>query len=239
MNMAYEILNGTKNEEHIINNIIKLIESRYSEKIYINRLKKIEIVDKLDYGSSGKSMVDKIILSRKNGLNDVVYENYENEIPVNNIKLRMLISTIYHELWHISTWKDYKDMYDYITNSEITDLVIAYAYMYWIEYIAHVETIFMEVPEIMNKFCNNFVSKEWNEMEYGYSYFIKELPYFLIRSQYLNIFDDLTKEIRNDELKDAVFIFDKESKYLLHNNKISDREKANVIANLIVKLLEG
>ena len=54
MNMAYEILNGTKNEEHIINNIIKLIESRYSEKIYINRLKKIEIVDKLDYGSSEK-----------------------------------------------------------------------------------------------------------------------------------------------------------------------------------------
>ena len=85
MNNAYEILNGTKNEEHIINNIIKLIESRYSEKIYISRLKKIEIVDKLDYGSSGRSVVDKIILSRKNGL-DGVY--FENEIPVNNIKLR-------------------------------------------------------------------------------------------------------------------------------------------------------
>lgn len=236
MKNAYEILNGTKDEEQTINNIIKLIEERYSEKICISRLKKIEIVDKLDYGSSGRSLVDKIILSRKNGL-DGVY--FENEIPVNNIKLRMLISTIYHELWHISTWKDYEDMYGYIVNCEKGDLVIAYAYMYWIEYIAHVETVFMEVPEIMNKFCNNFVSKKWSELEYGYSYFIKELPYYLIRSQYLNIFDDLTKEIRNNELKDTVFIFDKESKHLLHNNKISDREKANVIADLIVKLLEG
>ena len=45
-------------------------------------------------------------------------------------------------------------MYEYITNCKKGDLVIAYAYMYWIEYIAHVETVFIEVPEIMNKFCN-------------------------------------------------------------------------------------
>ena len=234
VNISYEIINATKKEEETIYNIIEFINRNYSEKLSLNELKKIEVIDKLPYGSSARSFRNKIILSRKNGL-EMVIDSQENIFD--GFYCRMLISTIYHELWHISTWKKYEDMYEYITNNVKKDLIIAYAYMYWLEYIAHNETVFLEVPNIMEDFCEKFIRKKWTEMEDGYSYFIKELPYYLIRSQYLNIFDSLTEQIQNKELKSAIYNFDKESKKLLYNSVLNDKEKAEKIAVIIEELL--
>ena len=110
--------------------------------------------------------------------------------------------------------------------------------MYWIEYIAHVETIFMEVPDVMKEFCENFVLRKWHKIEYGYSYFIKALPYYLIRSQYLDLYDELTQKIISKDLRQAVYDFDSKSKLLLHNKSMDDIEKANEIKNVIEELFE-
>ncbi len=216
--------------------VVSFIADNFFEKLNIDKLHYIEIVDRLENNSSGKSIKDKIILPRKYGL-----EGIRNFADVSmerekNIKLKMLIGTIYHELWHVSTWDKYKTMYEYVLNKKVPDIYTAYGYMYWIEYIAHTETIFMEAPELMREFCNKFVEKSWHKMEDKYSYFIKALPYYLIRSQYLNVFDEFTKNIIPNELRQAVYDFDRRSKELLHNRFMDDIEKADKIKSMIEQL---
>ena len=70
-----------------------------------------------------------------------------------------------------------------------------------------------------------------------YSYFIKALPYYLIRSQHLNLYDELTQEIASSKLRQVVYDFDYKSKLLLHNSNMDDIEKANDIKSMIEGLL--
>ena len=236
MELLYEFINGTEEERKIIDDIIEFINKKYSEKLDLNILKKVEIVDRLENKSSGRSFVDKIVLPRKYGLENVHFKkNFIENIESDSI-LNMLISTIYHELWHVSTWDKYAIMYEYILSENNVDMCTALAYKYWIEYIAHIETVFMEVFEIMSTFCNNFVHKRWHRMEYGYQYFMIGLPYYLVRSQYLQLYDNLTKKIECEELRKTVYDFDKDSKLLLDNKNINDIEKANIIKERVKKL---
>lgn len=236
MKFSYKIINATEEEENNIDLIISYIVDYYNEKIDIEKLKQIEIVDKLDNDSSGRSIRDKIILPRKYGLEGIAEIKDILSEKERNIKLKMLIGTIYHELWHVSTWSKYEDMYEYVLDEENSEIFIAYAYMYWIEYIANKETVFIKAPEIMKEFCENFVHTKWHRIEYGYSYFIKALPYYLIRSQYLNIFENLTKKIESDELRKAVYDFDNISKCLLNDTNMKDIKKADIIKKMIEEL---
>ncbi len=236
MKFSYNIINATEEEENSINLIISYIADNYNKKIDIEKLKQIEVVDKLDNNSSGRSIRDKIILPRKYGLEGIEEIKDLLSEKERNIKLKILIGTIYHELWHVSTWHKYEAMYEYVLDEENSEIFVAYAYMYWIEYIANIETVFIKVPERMREFCVNFVYTEWYKMEYGYSHFIKALPYYLIRSQYLNLFEDLTQKIECDELRKAVYDFDNTSKCLLNNTNIDDIKKADIIKNLIEEL---
>lgn len=236
MEFSYKITNATKEEEDNIHAIISYIADNYNEKIDIEKLKQIEVVDKLDNDSSGRSIRDKIILPRKYGLDgigNIKDISIEKEI---NLKLKTFIGTIYHELWHVSTWNKYKDMYEYVLNEETADVYKTFAYLYWIEYIANGETVFMKVPEIMKEFCENFVYTKWHKMEYGYFHFIKALPYYLIRSQYLKIFKELTQKIVSDELRKVVYDFDSISKRLLNDTNMEDIRKADIIKNMIEEL---
>ena len=184
MGSACKIINGTKEEEKIINCIINFISKEYAEKLNINRLKIIEVVDELDNDSSGRSIRDKIILPRKYGLENIRIEGDISKDNLIDSELGMLISTIYHELWHISTWDEYEEMNEYVLDGKNSDFFTSYAYMYWLEYLGHIETVFMENTDVMKEFCENFVHIQWHKIEYGYSYFIKALPYYLVRSNY-------------------------------------------------------
>lgn len=153
--MVYKIENASKKEEQVINKIIQYIADNYSDRLSLNELEEIEVVNELSNGSSGRAIGKKIILARKDGL-DLLRDD-EIDYLINE-RARNAISTIYHELWHISTWEKYQYMYEYVLD-ETTDEITASAYRYWIEYIAHRETVFMEVPRIMEEFCNDFIQK--------------------------------------------------------------------------------
>lgn len=237
MGSTYKIINGTKEEENIINCIINFISKEYAGKLNINRLKIIEVVDELDNDSSGRSIRDKIILPRKYGLENIRIEGDISKDNLFDSELGMLISTIYHELWHVSTWEEYEDMYEQVLDKEV-DLYTSYAYMYWLEYLGHIETVFMEDTDVMKEFCENFVHKQWHKIEYGYSYFIKALPYYLVRSNYLSVFNEFTEKIVCSELRTAVYEFNKTSKCLVQNSDMKDIDKANVIKTMIEKLFE-
>lgn len=238
MGSAYKIINGTKEEEKIINCIINFISKEYACKLNINKLKIIEVVDELDNDSSGRSIRDKIILPRKYGLENI---RIEGEISKDNLidsELGMLISTIYHELWHISTWDEYEEMNECVLDGKNSDFFTSYAYMYWLEYLGHIETVFMENTDVMKEFCENFVHKQWHKIEYGYSYFIKALPYYLVRSNYLDVFNEFTEKIVCSELRVAVYEFNETSNCLVQNRDMKDIDKANVIKTMIEKLFE-
>lgn len=232
--MSYEIINGTKEEKRIIKDILEYICDNFSDKISVRKLHRVEVVDELENGSGGRTIRDKIILPRKNGLDRI--QNSEN-IRVdkeNDAGLQSLISTVYHELWHVDTWKKYEIMYEYVLSTEKKDMFTSYAYMYWIEYLANKYTVFMDDAEEIKEFCGKLIHFKWNTVDSDYSYFIKSLPYFLIESQYLNIYDELIKHLSSD-IREIVLEFDKISRNLLSNDKMEDIEKAVKIRGLIVK----
>lgn len=109
----------------------------------MEKLKEIEIVDKLSGDADGRTVREKIFLSRQNGLDVLKNKSYQKSDMFSNIEVKKLISTIYHELWHVNTWNKYEDMYEYVLD-ENNDICTIYAFVYWIEYIAHIETVHME-----------------------------------------------------------------------------------------------
>lgn len=233
----YEIINASVQEKEFLDKIFKYIYDNYSNKLNVEKLRKVEIVNELSGGSSGRAICDKIILSRKNGL-DRLNSLCQDELDIdNNLSLRDLVSTIYHELWHVSTWDKFEYLYEYVLDEKNEDWNTILAYLYWIEYLAHVETVFMELPEVMRKFCIDFVYRKWQNTYEEYSYFIKALPYYLIRSQYLNLYDELTQEIVSNKLRKVVYDFDCKSKLLLYNSDMDDIEKANDIKSIIEAFL--
>lgn len=232
--MSYEIINGTKEEKRFIKDILNYICDNFSDKISVRKLHRVEVVHELENGSGGRAIRDKIILPRKNGLERI--QNSEN-IRVdkeNDAGLQSLISTVYHELWHVDTWKKYEIMYEYVLSTERKDMFTSYAYMYWIEYLANKYTVFMDDAKEIKEFCEKLIHFKWNTVDSDYSYFIKRLPYFLIESQYLNIYDELIKHLSSD-IREIVLEFDKMSRYLLSDTNMKDIEKAVKIRELIVK----
>lgn len=63
--MKYKIINASEQEVILITNAMEFISKNYNKMIDIEKLRVIEIVDKLDNDSSGRSIKDKIILPRK------------------------------------------------------------------------------------------------------------------------------------------------------------------------------
>ncbi len=231
----YTYINATEEERRLVDSVLDYIELYFSDKIDVKQLKFIEIVDELPAEASGRSMEGKIILSRKNRLNGIVQYHAFDIATITDKRFWVGVSTIYHELWHVSTWNKYKSMYDYVLDEESEDNFLAYAYMYWIEYLAHKETVCMEDEEESKNFCIQFANRHWNEDEYGY--FIKALPYYLIRANYWKCFISLTSKMRCDKLRHTVVDFDIVSRKLLRNDNITDMEKAAVLRELIEEFI--
>lgn len=236
--MKYEIRNANTKERNIIDTIMTYIEINFVDKYNFDELKCIEVVDSLSGGSSARTIRNKILVARENGLDLVQQPSIAFDDICKIKEISMIFSTFYHELWHVNTWKKYSEMYEYIIKERVEDIYEAMAYLYWIEYIAHVDTVKMEDTNIMNTFCRNFVITEWHKMYGGYQDYIKALPYFLVRSHYLDKFEDLTNMIRCKELKDATYEFDLLSKQLMADCRVEEIEKAREIKKRIIILFE-
>jgi len=189
-------LNATENEIELVKSILQYLQIKYPQMYDYSRLKKIKIVDSLENNSSARTIDNTIIISRKNGIEGIIYYdkvNIEHRIIEDKVFHR-LVSTIFHELWHVNTWDKYVDIYNFILSSE-KDIVQRLAYRYWIEYISHIDTVFLEEKTYMDNFCNHFIKYNWHKKEYGYLNMIIELPYFLVRAKYLKIYDILMERI--------------------------------------------
>lgn len=238
MEIWYEIVNANSKEREFIQKSIEFIQKNYSDKICVEELHKVEIVDSLPNNSSGRTYNDKIILSRKNGLERLEYIKKIDIKKIIEDDNRVLFSTIYHELWHVSTWKQYRMLYESALKDGERDPYKAFASQFWIEYISHRETVFMESQATMKQFCITFSEKRWENMDGGYCYFIKALPYYIVRSQYMGLFENLTEIIHCKELKTAVYRFAMLSQKLYEKTEKSDIEKRDCIEEQIVKLFE-
>lgn len=240
MRQPYKIIGATEFEEILINNIISYIAEMHLDIIKLYDLYEIEILDKLSNDSSGRSIEHKMFLSREYALSGIPYEiEVENNLEKSS-KLKRLVSTVYHELWHISTWDRYREMYEYVISVKDNDdsniIYTAYSYMYWIEYVAHIETVFIEDYRTMKEFCENFVNKRWEKIEYGYSYFVKALPYYIVRARYINEYESLTEQICCKEIRYATMDFKRGSEELFNNEDMTEKEKSKVIEGMIRKL---
>lgn len=229
-----EICGAKEFERDFINKVLEMLQKNYSDVIDISKLQKIEIVDELSGGSSGRAIRYNIILPRKLCL-DILTD--VDEFELEDMRLKNVISVIFHELWHVSTYERYKDMYEYVYD-ETTNEITAVSYVYWIEYIAHKDTVFMEDVNVMKKFCFEFVRTDWLYIEDGYMHFIKGLAYYLVRSEYLNILEEMSQRITCKELRKEIHEIDILSQELFARKDISDMEKANFIRKHIKNVLK-
>lgn len=204
-----------------------------NNKISIDSLNIIEIVDKLDNYSSARVEEHKIFLARTYGLNDITHKsNIETHINSDH-KLKRQISTIYHELWHISTWKKHQELYNSFFNPK--NIYAYYACHYWIEYIAHIETVFMEDFQTMLQFCRSFSNTRWEENSDSYSQFFYRLPYYLVRSAFIHEYKNMTQNLNSPELRAITQDFYYASKELYKSNLMTPLQKAEAIEEMIKK----
>lgn len=80
----------------------------------------------------------------------------------------------------------------------------------------------MDLQQCPKIFCN-FVQKG-----------LAKNTYFLVRSHYLDVFEDLTDKIQYKQLRDATYEFDLLSKQLLDDCQMEEKEKAREIKKKIV-----
>ena len=227
-----EIINASVKEEEFIRETFELIAERYSGKVKFSNLESVEVVDELSGDSSGRAIRRKLFLSRKNGLELLNGLNYDE---INDDRLKDMIATIYHELWHVPTYDKYQNMYETVLDDQ-TDIYLALAYRYWIEYIAHMHTGFMEVTENMKNFCDSFVKEEWQDTPENLLKLHIYLPYYIARAQILGRFEKDIKKIKSEKLRAIVCRIKKKSCELMKNKSMSEQQKALVIRDEIRKI---
>ena len=221
--MTYDIYGASQNEKIKLICICNEIESmvRFKMTTDIN----ITIVNTLSGGASARCDLknERILVARKNCLEDI------------DTNSQYVKGIIYHELWHYCTNEKYKELYHKMMNPD-EDIALAYACQYWIEYIAHIETVFMEDKNIIEKFCIGFVENSEIRSEIGFSYLIKRMPYFLVRAGYIGKYQEYCNKIKDPEVKLIIQKFNNLSKQLLTDNNKSDYEKAESIKELICSI---
>lgn len=238
MNIKY--INATNAEKCLIEKVLQFIKRRFPNQYDYKLLHYIKIEDELANNSSAQTREHTIIISRKNGISDVYFE--EKEILESHIykdkKLHVVVSTIYHELWHVNTWKKYQKLYDYVLD-ESSDIIKALAYRYWIEYVSHIETVCLEEEGCMKQFCLGFVNTRWAKIECGYQEMLINLPYFLCRAHYLGIYANCLNQIESNIILEIVKSINDITEELLNNQIMSESEKANVIYKEFQKIYQN
>lgn len=238
--MSIKYINETKTEKCLIEKVLQFIKRKFPNQYDYELLHCIKIVDELPNNSSAQTREHTIIISRKNGISNLYFEEVEilDEHIYKNKKLHIAVSTIYHELWHVNTWEKYQKLYEYILGDN-SEIIKAVAYRYWIEYISHIETVCLEEEECMKQFCGGFVNRRWTEIEYGYQKMLIELPYFLCRSHYLGIYVNCLNEIGSNIVLEIVKSVNDISENLINNQKISEYEKADIIYREFQKIYQN
>ena len=227
-----EIINASVKEEAFIRETLELIAKRYSEKMKFSNLESVEVVDELSGDSNGRAIRRKLFLSRKNGLELLNGLNYDE---INDDRLKDMIATIYHELWHVSTYDKYRNMYETVLDDQ-SDIYLALAYRYWIEYIAHMHTGFMEVTEKMKNFCDSFIKEEWQDTPENLLKLHIYLPYYIARAQILGRFENDIKKIKSERSRTIVYRIEQISCELMKNKSMSEQQKALVIRDEIKEI---
>lgn len=198
------------NEKELLKNSINYLIEMDGGDLNIDNLKELEICDKLEFGSVGRTKKNRILLSYEifeELFKDLNYNS--NTISFNLIEylidkndyVKEFLGTLYHELCHIDVWNKYPNLCDWVEFNCEDDCYRTFAIMYLIEYLVHRKTCELESFNTINKFCLDFVKRDWEKDSNWYWGFLKYLPYFISRSIHINTYHEQISHINDVETR--------------------------------------
>lgn len=189
--------------ESFLREVVQYTLNEYGEGLKLSRLKRIELMDKSEFeiakdGSMCEEGTKIIVTSR---LYDLL-PTYDIDELLENLEFKMIVSTMYHEMVHVSDWCDYPKIY--AIGDAMEDMKNALPALFWLEYLAEKRSC--KVCDVNKKeFCEQFVNNKWHSYKSDWTsfdtsnffYLNKVIPYFLAgiteketRNYYLNRIDN-------------------------------------------------
>jgi len=203
---------GTEYEKMFLEEVIKHIIVNFASNLDLSGIVSIELLPHktIPNESSGRMENKKLLLSY-HLLSDIAYkcENYNSNTEIDFKKVsgdykvieevNVLFTTIYHELFHFDDRKKRPKLYASVEINWDENIYLSLAALYWIEFSTHYNGKLRETEQHMQKYCNNFVNRNWNFSNEEYFYMLKQMPYFIYRCFHFSIiqFNELITKIDN------------------------------------------
>lgn len=190
---------------------VYFVIENYAYDLDLSNLKEIELVSKQAFkfnkdGEASENGTKIIVTSR-------LYEELPclniNKLYTNNKSFQLIMSSLYHEMVHISDWRKYPNLYLGVQKMVGTKDILAG--LIWLEYLAEKKSQ-MVFPTENSDFCNDFVKREWKSIKFNYEdatesnfiFLLKMIPYFMARTLDYNNRLQYSMKIKNLLLRDFI-----------------------------------
>lgn len=215
-----------------LNRIVDITLEQHAKELDLSNLKTIELIDsnKFSYDTDGKAVDDgtRIILTSR------CFKMLDSENADNDTICLQIISTLYHELCHVSDFKKMPLIHQ-AAEQLSNDASKGLPSLFFLEYLAEKRSSSIN-PEIHRPFCDDFASRKWKATKYNYYdssesnyfYLLKACPYYIARVENLSGTDSHIKSVRNTLLKKMIL----EQRPLIHNYENIPVEKPEELSQL-------
>jgi hypothetical protein len=126
-----------------------------------------------------------------------------------NPDFNMIVNTLYHELGHISDWKDYPKLYS--VADAMDNVKNGLPAFLWLEYLAEKRSCQLNLVD-NNSFCTQFVNYKWYPYKVSFEkangtnfyYLSKAMMYFIGRTMKNNVRQEYLDKINDPILVDYI-----------------------------------
>ncbi len=219
--------------------VVDYVIDRWGNELDLSGLETIELVDisKFNYETDGKVYNE--------GKNILVTSRLYDELDVldineckNSNTFKLIVSTLYHELGHVSDWKKMPNLYRIVEENPMSAEGVAS--LFWLEYIAEKRNTEKKLVD-HDSFCTDVAKSEWHayKTEFGragsdnFAYLCKVLPYFMGRTIDLQKRKKYMGIMKNRLVKEFIIELDKEIKKLEKEYPFDDSKKLQGLYNII------
>lgn len=220
---------------------VEYVISIYGNNLELDRLKAVELVRKEDYtySTDGKTCDNgtKIVVTSR------LYEllpNLDLQKLHGNEDFEALINTLYHEMIHVTDWKNMPILYSVV--DEMDNSRYHLPGLFWLEYIAEKRSCVVERTSKMD-LCEDFVNRNWRSYEFNYEdaneknfyYLLKVIPYFMARTHDCKIRIEYLHKMKNTILRHFIEELDSEISNLERIGYFDDPEKLSGLYDVMDK----
>ncbi len=227
--------------DDFLKNVVKYVIDVLGNELCIDDLEEIELIDKkeLSIETDGRTLANgkKIILTSRLYTQLPEYDISKLE---NSVDFKLIVTTLYHELGHVSDMKTMPNIYAATQNSNNEKQMLS-SY-FWVEYLAEKRSTSIGLVDYSN-YCNNFVKRQWNAYKLNFEtysednffYLCKTLSYYMARTIKSNTRKTYNAKMVNSLLNEFVIAIGQELIYLEHKLPFDNVETLDNLCGILHK----